>query len=78
MMVSAMEAVSSNSMKVARHFSVPRKSFENRVKKRITHSTKLGPPHVLSDEEEHGLVEYMARDELLMTSRIICAYAWAI
>ena len=45
-MVSAMEAVSSNSMKVAeaaRHFSVPRKSLENRVKKRITVRASLCP-----------------------------------
>ena len=41
----------------ARHFSVPRKSLENRVKKCISHGTKSGPPCVLSDEEEHGLVE---------------------
>ena len=83
-MVSAMEAVSSNSMKVAeaaRHFSVPRKSLENRVKQRVTHGKKSGPPRVLSDEEECGLVEYikyMSRGGFPMTSKIICAYAWAI
>ena len=58
--------------------SVPRKSLENRVKKRVAHGTKSGPSRVLSDEEEGGLVEYikyMARGGFPM---IICAYAWAI
>ena len=83
-MVSAMEAVSSKSMnvsKAARHYSVPRKSLENRIKNRTTHGINPGPSRVLSTEEEEGLVEYikyMAKGGFPMTSKIICAYAWAI
>ena len=61
-MVSAMEAVSSKSMnvsKAARHYSVPRKSLENRIKNRTTHGINPGPSRVLSTEEEEGLVEYI-------------------
>lgn len=77
-----MEALSSNSMKVAesaKHFSIPRKSLESRIKKHVTHGKNPGPPRVLSHEE--GFVEYkkyMARGRFLITSKFISAYAWAI
>ena len=77
-MVSAMEAVSTNSMKVAElldTFLFP----ESYLKKRVTHGKNPGPLRVLSDEEKRGLVEYikyMARGGFPMTSKIICAYAW--
>ena len=79
-----MEAVSSKSMnvsKTARHYSVLRKSLENRIKNRTTHGINPGPSRVLSKEEEEGLVEYikyMAKGGFPMTSKIICAYAWVI
>ena len=83
-MVAAMEAVRSNTMKVtqaARHYSVPRKSLENRVKNRVVHGTASGPVRVLDKEEESALVEYiryMAKGGFPMTRKIVCAYAFSI
>lgn len=83
-MVEAMKAVKEENMtvsKAAREYHVPRKSLENRVKARVEHGTPPGPKRVLNDEEEHALVEYikyMARGGFPMTSKVICAYAWAI
>lgn len=83
-MLKAMEEVSDNSMKIAvaaKQYCVPRKSLENRIKKRVAHGKNPGPCRVLSDEEEDSLVEYikyMARGGFPMTSKIIMAYAWAI
>jgi len=83
--VAAMEAVRSNTMKVAqaaRHYSVSRKSLENRVKNRVIHGTAAsGPVRVLDKEEESALVEYikyMAKGGFPMTRKIVCAYTFSI
>lgn len=79
-MVSAMEAVKSKKMTVtvaARHYSIPRKSLENRIKKCVIHGKLSGPIRALSDEDEAALVEYikyMARGGFPMTRKIVCAY----
>ena len=83
-MLAAMEVVEGKKMNIhqaAKHFSVPRKSLENRVKKRVVHGTNPGPAPVLNNEEEDALVEYiryMARGGFPMTRKIVCAYALAI
>ena len=83
-MLAAMEVVEGKKMNIhqaAKHFSVPRKSLENRVKKRVVHSTNPGPAPVLNNEEEDALVEYvnyMARGGFPMTRKIVCAYTLAI
>jgi len=61
-MTEAMKAVESKKMNVSeatREYSVPRKSLENRIKKRVVHGTLPGPRRVLNDEEDQALVEYM-------------------
>jgi len=64
----------------ARHYAVPRKSLENRVKGRVVRGTVLGPCHLL-DEEESALVEYikyMAKGGFPMSRKIVCAYTISI
>ena len=61
--------------------AVPRKSLENRVKKRVVHGTNPGPASVPNNEAEDALVEYikyMARGGFPMTRKIVSAYALAI
>ena len=61
-MLAAMEVVEGKKMnihQVAKHFSVPRKSLENRVKKRVVHGTNPGPAPVLNNDEEDALLEYV-------------------
>jgi len=83
-MTEAMKAMESKKMNVSeasREYSVPRKSLENRIKKRVVHGTLPGPRRVLNDEEDQALVEYMkymARGGFPMTRKITCTYAWAI
>ena len=83
-MLAAMEAVEGRKMNIhqaAKHFAVPRKSLENRVKKRVVHITYPGQAPVLSNEEEGALVEYvkyMARGGFSMTKKIVSAYALTI
>lgn len=70
-----------NVSEASREYSVPRKSLENRIKKRVVHGTLPGPRRVLNDEEDQALVEYMkymARGGFPMTRKITCTYAQAI
>ena len=82
--LAAMEVVKGKKMNIhqaAKHFSVPRKSLENRVKKQVAHGTNTGPAPIMNNEEENALVEYvkyMARGGFPMTRMIVCAYALAI
>lgn len=61
-MVAAMTAADSNELTVtqaASLYSVPRKTLDNRVKKRVVHGTKPGRGTVLTLEEEKGLCNYL-------------------
>lgn len=55
----AMERKKMNVSEASREYSVPRKSLENQIKKRVVHGTLPGPWRVLKDEEDQALVEYM-------------------
>ena len=80
-LVEAVKGKEMNIHQAAKHFAVPRKPLENRVKKRVDHGFNLGPAPVLNNEEEDALVEYvkyMARGGFPMTSKIVCAYALSI
>ena len=83
-MLAAMKVVEDKQMNIhqaSKYFAVPRKSLENRVKKRVVHGTNPGPAPVLNNEEEGALVEYvkyMARGGFPMNRKIVCAYAMVI
>ncbi len=84
-MLEAMNAVLVDKVKcatAAKHYNVPRKSLENRLKGRVTHGTNPGPATVLTRVEENSLVEYikyiMCSCAFPMTKKICKVYAWAI
>ena len=58
----AIEAVSDEKLTVsaaARHFHVPRKTLDDRMKGLVQHGTNPGSKTVLSAEEEEALVQYL-------------------
>ena len=61
-MVSAMDAVKSGRFTItaaATQFSVPRKTLDDRIKGRVTHSSKPGVSTALTSIEEESLVSYL-------------------
>ena len=58
-MVAAMSAVHDQSLTVtqaAHKYNVPRKTLDDRVKKKVVHGTHPGPSTVLTSKEEDALV----------------------
>ena len=83
-MVSAMNAVEKKEMTIysaAARFSVPRKTWDDRMKGHVKHGTNPGPRTVLTPEQEEALVSYlfyMADHGYPLTRTMVKAYGWAI
>ena len=61
-MTAAMKAVSDKEMTItqaAAKYSVPHKTLDDRIKKKVEHGSRPGPSTVLTKEEEDGLVSYL-------------------
>ena len=83
-MTAAMKAVSDKEMAItqaAAKYSVPHKTLDDRIKKKVEHGSRPGPSTVLTKEEEDGLVSYlvyMAQRGFPLTRTLTKAFAWAI
>lgn len=83
-MIAAMSAVRDQKVTIseaAKKYNVPRKTLDDRIKKRVEHGSRPGPSTVLTKEEEDGLVSYlayMAQRGFPLTRTLTKAFAWAI
>ena len=79
-----MKAVQEEGMTVsgaAKQFQVPRKTLDDRIKGRVEHGSRPGPPTALSAEEEGALAAYllyMAEHGFPLSSNMAMGFAWAI
>ena len=82
-MVAAMSAVHDQSLTVtqaARKYNVPRKTLDDRIKKKVVHGNHPGPSTVLTSKEDAlvSYLVYMAQHGFPLTRTLIKALAWAI
>ena len=65
----------------AKQFKVPRKTLDDRIKGRVQHGCRSGPPTALTVEEERALAAYllyMAEHGFPLTSSMALSFAWAV
>ncbi len=81
-MKKALEAVRSKEAsvsKVAKVYSVPRKTLDDRVRGKVLHGEVSGPGTVLTEEDSLcNYLIYMAERGFPLTRKMVMAYAWAL
>ena len=79
-MQKAYQAVTESSVTItaaSKEFNVPRTTLTDRVKGRVTLSTKLGRPPVLNENALVRYITYMAEHRYPVTRTQVIGWAWA-